>query len=144
MATFGKEAIKGLRECRAAFKALPDITKEALVDAAEETAEQVRAGAVRRVPVRFGFLRDHIEKKVNRKTGVARVGVTKGTATTPDGKTVEPSRYSHLVEFGSVNGSAQPFMIPAAEAEREPYLNRVRKAGKEIERDTAAIGLRFL
>jgi hypothetical protein len=39
------------------------------------------------------------------------------------------------VEFGTVNMSAEPFMIPSAESERMPYLQRCKAAGRHIERD---------
>jgi hypothetical protein len=35
-------------------------------------------------------------------------------------------------------------MIPATEAQAEPYLQRCRAAGSVIERNTAAIGMRNL
>ena len=141
---FGKEAVQGLAQARKAFKALPDIAREALADATDETAEYVRAAAVRRVPVRFGFLQKHIAKKVSRKTGVATVGIAKGQDTTPDGKRVDPSRYAHLVEFGSVHNEASHFMLNSLEEQRGPFLERCRKAGKTIEADTANVGSRFV
>lgn len=143
MAQFGKEAVKGLGALKRAFKALPDITREALLEATEETAEQVRAGAVRRVPVRYGFLRNHIDKMISRRTGVAKVGITKGRETRPDGVVAEPKRYAHLAEFGSIHNAPAHFMLNAAEEERLAYLDRCRKAGQAIERDMATIGSRF-
>jgi len=60
---------------------------------------------------------------------------------------IMPSRYGHLVEFGT-HGTrhwkggkstgvmpAHPFMIPAAEAERSRYLERCKGKAKEAERD---------
>jgi HK97 gp10 family phage protein len=136
------EAVRGLAQAKRAFKALPDIAREALGDATEETAIQIRAGAVRRVPVLYGFLRDHIAMRMSRRTGVAVVGTTRGTATTPDGKVVSPSLYGRFAEFGTVRHGAQPFMIPAAEEQRGPYLTRAKASGRVIEKDMAAIGLR--
>lgn len=141
---FDKSAIKGMAACRAAFKALPDVSREALADAVEETAIRIRAGAVSRVPVRYGFLRNHIDMRVNRKTGSGVVGVTKGAETTPDGHLANPRKYAHLVEFGTIHSEARPFMIPSAEEQRGPFLQRCKEAGKKIERDTATIGSRNL
>ena len=140
---FGNEAIKGLSQCRRAFKALPDIAKQAYADANEDTAEHIRAGAVRRVPVRYRFLQNAIVMRMNRKTGVAKVGVTNGASVTPDGKTVDPSKYAHFQEFGTEHHAAHPFMIPATEEQRGPHLQRSRQAGKTIERDMSAIGSRL-
>ncbi len=139
-----KYDVRGLAAAKAAFKALPDIAREAVADATEETAEQIRAGAVRRVPVLYGFLRDHIAKRMSRRTGIAVVGIEKGSATTPDGKTVYPSVYGRYAEFGTVHHPPHPFILPAAEEQRLPYLQRVKESGRIIERDMAAIGLRNL
>jgi hypothetical protein len=37
---------------------------------------------------------------------------------------------------------AEPFMLPAAKSQEQPYLERASRAGKEVERDMAAIGMR--
>jgi HK97 gp10 family phage protein len=134
------EAVKGLAQCRRAFKALPEITRNALADANEETAEHIRAGAVRRVPVRFAFLQRAITMRMNRKTGVATVGVARGQHVTPDGQMVDPARYAHFQEFGTEHHDAHPFMIPATEEQKGPHLQRVRAAGTQVERDMGAIG----
>lgn len=141
---FDNAAIKGMVACRAAFKALPDITREALADAVQETAAHIRLGAIFRVPVRYGFLRNHIDMRVDRKTGTGFVGVRKGAEVTPDGHLAQPTKYAHLVEFGTIHIEARPFMIPSAEEQRRPFLDRCKQSGKKIERDTATIGLRNL
>ena len=143
MANVGREAVRGLSGLRRAFKVLPDVVREALADATEETAERIRAGAVRRVPVRYGFLRDAIAMRMNRRTGMAKVGIEKVTRTSPDGAKTEPRRYAHLVEFGSEHNGAQPFMIPSAEEQRSPYLQRAKAAGTVIERDMSRVGVGF-
>lgn len=130
----------GMPAVRAAFKALPDIAKDALNDATEETAERIRAGAVQRVPVRYGFLSRFIAMRMSRKSGIARVGVLSGNVTTPSGQVVSPSNYGHFSEFGTVNEEARPFMLPAAEEQRGPYLSRAKATGPKIERDMSAIG----
>lgn len=37
---------------------------------------------------------------------------------------------------------AEPFMIPATESQKAPYLDRCKRSGKTIEQDAAAIGMR--
>ena len=140
----GREAVQGLAALKRQFKALPDVAREALADAAEETAIQVAAAARRRVPVRYGFLRDDIASTVSRTTGVAKVGLVKRVHMIPGGGPAKPSRYGHLVEFGTVQSEAQPFMLPSLEEQHGPYLQRAKAAGTTIERDMAAIGQRFL
>lgn len=135
--------VQRLREAKAAFNALPDIVREAMNDATEVTLERIRASAVQRVPVRYGFLRDRIKWKLNRKIGFGRVGISNEQATTPDGKTVYPSLYGKFAEFGTIHQHAHPFMAPAAEAEVNPHIQRCRDARSLIEKEAAAIGNRF-
>jgi len=139
-----RPSIKGMIAARKAFQALPDATREALFAATEETAARVQFAAKQRVKRRHGFLEQHIEKRVSKRSGFAAVGVTKGAETTPDGTRAEPWRYAHLVEFGGVRLHAQPFMIPAAEQEKAPFLARYKAAGAAIERNMANIGMRNL
>jgi hypothetical protein len=57
---------------------------------------------------------------------------------------VRPTKYGHLVEFGARGGKmrAAPFMLPATENQKAPYLDRCKRAGKVIEQQTSAIGAR--
>lgn len=57
-------------------------------------------------------------------------------------KLIKPSRYAHLIEFGTKKFEAEPFMIPAAKSQEQPLLQRMRAAGRDVEKDVAAIGLR--
>lgn len=136
------EAVRGVAAARRAFKALPAISREAIADATEDTAVHIRAGAVRRVPVRFGFLRNAIAMTMSRRTGVAKVGIQSSRHTTPDGKAVDPAAYGRFQEFGTEHHAAHPFMLPAAEAERAAYLYRCKTAGGTIEREMTTIGSR--
>lgn len=112
-------------------------------------------------------LLNHIKWKITKTNGVAVVGVTSGStvvnarpgvrrnvrvkgvlvrgrggsALTSDGaKMIRPSRYAHLIEFGRAKASAEPFMMPATQAQKEPHLQRWRAAGKQLERDMAGMG----
>jgi hypothetical protein len=170
---YGNEAVLGLKAAQAAFKALPDVARERLGDAAEDTAIRVLAGARRRVAShrRYGFLERYLDRSMNRTTGEARVGLPRRAAVIPGGaapgsartgvirrrgaatfdvygsgsaqgaRVVYPSKYAHLVEFGHGRGAgkssapAYPFMIPAAEAEKQSFLRACQEAGQKIERD---------
>ena len=67
---------------------------------AETVAAEIFVGAVMRAAVDTGFMRDHIEYRVDgRKFHI-----------------VSQAGYSAFVEFGTSKMAAQPFMIPSVEA----------------------------
>jgi HK97 gp10 family phage protein len=130
--------LEGLKAMRAAFKALPEVTRDRLNEATEKTAFSLLQRALALVPVLTGALKSKLNWTISRTTGIAKVGIEKGLVGDEN-----PALYGHLVEFGHAGphpAPAHPFMIPAAEAEREPYLDRCRDAGKNVERDMATIG----
>jgi HK97 gp10 family phage protein len=133
-----KYRIEGVAKAVKAFKALPEVTRLHLGDAAQKTAFAIGQRAKALVPVRTGALKSKIGSSYSKATGVAKAGIEKGAV----GDEI-PSRIGHLVEFGHAGPSPagpHPFMIPAAEAEREPFLDRCHRAGKEIERDLSQSG----
>jgi len=68
-----------------------------------------------------------------------------GSARTSKGaKLIRPQRYAHFVEFGTRKMPAEPFMIPAAKSQEQPYLDRCKARGPEIVKDMGAIGLRYV
>jgi HK97 gp10 family phage protein len=83
--------------------------------AARFSAEAIEAGAKSRVPVQSGSLRDSIH-----------------TVETDDGYMIVAGDsdvfYGHIVEHGSVNTAPRPFLIPAAEAERDHVDEHGRRA----------------
>jgi hypothetical protein len=147
---FNGAAVEGEREAIAAFKRLPDVSKEHLGDATDRTTFAILQRAGAKVRVRYGFLKRALDRNFNKKTGVGAVGIRKGAAyplpKAGDGNrrrrktTAYPGKYGHLVEFGGPKSRPYPFMVPAAEAEREPYLNRCREAGKKIEKSMEHVG----
>lgn len=159
--------IQGLREAKRAFQALPDVTREAMLSAVQTTASELARDAqvrIARAPsIRTRALYNAIAWKVTKTNGRAKVGVgtgsttyfniqtrkrqtIKGTFRARGGKNqlVRPDRYAHFVEFGTRKAPAKPFMIPAAESQKGPFLDRCRAAGRKIEQNTAAIGARSL
>ena len=111
-------------------------------------------------------LYDHVVWKINKNTGVATAGVTSGSTvvnvrpgvrknvrvkgiviagrggsalTSKGAKLIRPSRYAHLVEFGTVHFTAEPFQGPSAAAQVGPYLDRWRAAGRQLEREMAGL-----
>lgn len=125
--------IKGLKEAKAAFQAVPEVFRERLGDATETTVREIGRGAQGRLAaspsIRTRALYNAVAWSYSRKTGRGRVGIQRGT---------EAARRAHFIEFGTVNMDAEPFMIPAAETETQPFLSRVKAAGRDAERDLAA------
>ncbi len=122
-------------------------------EASQLTAFAIVQRAKANVAVRSGALRDKLGYSFDPRTGRAKVGIEKGTVIVAIGEggsalhskgaiSETPSHIGHLVEFGHADRTAgpHPFMIPAAEAERDLYLQRCRKSGGDIERDMASGG----
>lgn len=164
--------VRGLSQAKAAFQALPEIIRDRLLAATETTVREIARGAQARIlaspSVQTRSLYNHIGWTLSKTNGRGRVGVSAGSTSITVGgkrfrvkgiviagrggsaarsagaKVIRPSHYAHFVEFGSRKMRAEPFMMPSAEAEKGPYLDRCLRAGKEIERDMAAIGARTL
>ena len=76
----------------------------------------VNRAAKRLVPKRHGRLKKAIGVKVGKSSanGVSgRVYVRAGYEGTENGRQVDPRKYAHLVEFGTRNKKATPFMRKA-------------------------------
>lgn len=145
MARFDRASVRGLSQVRAAFKRVDPVMRTHLLEATDRTAMALAAKAKQKVRVRFGFLKQAIDWSISTRTGEARVGLVRGREfaipgrqSGTKGSVAIPSKYGHLQEFGSPNAGPSPFMMPAAESEREPYLQRCRNAGKNAERELAA------
>ena len=102
-----------------AFKSrLPEIAIELEVrlhEVAASAAEMIAESARERVPVASGRLRDaiHVEKT---ETGASVVAGDR------------EAFYGHIIEHGSRNAPAHPFLIPAAEAVHPELLSLAREA----------------
>lgn len=140
--------VRGIIAARKAFQALPQVMRDQFNEATEDTAFALAADARQRVAVDTGTLRDHIGHTFSKRSGFAKVGVRPGrvavagaggsSLTSHGARLLEPRKYAHLVEFGSVYVTAQPFMTPAAEGQRVHYARRLRDAGKRGERQMAS------
>ena len=164
--------VQGLREAKAAFQALPEITRDRLLNATTKTVEMIAFHAKMRLlaspSIRTRSLYNAIAWRVTKTNGRGRVGVTSGqtrmvvggkrirvkgiviagrggsASTAAGAKVIRPSRYAHLVELGTRHSKAEPFMLPAAESQKDPYLRRCQAEGTAIERDVSKIGMRTL
>ena len=140
---FDRGAVRGMAAVRRSFKNVVPVMQEELGTATRETGKAIKARAQERVPVRLGYLKKAIAFRYSKRSGVGRVGIKKqkigvqgtgGSAERRHGaRVIYPTRYAHLVEFGTTHSRAQPFMLPSVEAEREPYLTRAKAAGARAE-----------
>jgi HK97 gp10 family phage protein len=131
--------VSGLEAGKANVARIPDVFRERMADATEITAKEIARGAQARIAaspsVRTRHLLNAVMAKMNRRTGRAKVGISSDTMTLAGGRVDIPSKRAHFVEFGTVHMPAEPFMIPAADAQKGPYLNRCTHAGALAERD---------
>lgn len=165
--------VRGLAEAKAAFQALPEAMRNRCNAATDLTGREVVRLAKARIlaspSVRTRALLNNIAFKLNEQTGRGKAGVTSGSTsgffaagTGVAGELrrrrikgviakvgnrqalLKPSRYAHFVEFGTRHNAAEPFMIPAAEQQKQPYLARIQAAGRLVEQDLAHVGSRNL
>lgn len=163
------EHVRGLREAKAAFQALPEIVRDRMLAATETTVREIARNAQAKLAsspsIQTRSLYNHIAWRVTKTNGRGRVGVSSGSTTvtlasgkrfrvkgiviagrggsalkSAGAKVIRPSHYAHMVEFGTRKMKDEPFMLPSAEAEKQPFLQRCIAAGKNIEQDMAAIG----
>lgn len=158
--------IQGLREAKAQFQRLPEVVRDHLNGATEISvkaiARQAQATIQASPSIDTRALYDHIGWAMNWKAGRGSAGVRRATtsyrsysgarlrrvkglvrasARAKKGYVVDqPASRAHFVEFGTPKMRAEPFMIPAAEAQKGPYLERAMRAGKGIERDMSTVG----
>lgn len=88
--------------------------------AVKEAAERVAQDARQRAPVQTGALRDSIRAE---RTDAAQYTVIAGD---------KDAFYAPFVEFGTSRTAPRPFMVPAAEANRDTARRLVRDALKGL------------
>lgn len=81
--------------------------------AVAETARAVADAAKGRVPVDTGALQASIQ--------AASAGASYQWVVTAN------TAYALFVEYGTGNGPAQPYMVPSAESEQNPFLDRMSR-----------------
>lgn len=103
---------------------IPKKVQAQLETAMTESAALIVAGARLRVPVETGELRDTIHQTKVRegKRGGLYVAITAGERTKNNYNT------ARIVEFGTVDTPAQPFLLPSYRANRKRATRRMRKA----------------
>lgn len=154
--------VLGLSQAKAAFQKLPEVSREQFNKATWATLSEIKriaqANILSSPSVRTRALYNAVAFTLNEKSGQGRVGLTPGstriTVPSASGKgrsvrvkgilvagrggsalrsqgarLIRPTKYGHLVEFKH----NEPFMVPAAKAQTQPYLERMRAAGRAIE-----------
>lgn len=155
--------VRGLREAKAAFQAVPEAMRKELNIATRDTVKAVTARAraiLQSSPsIQTRNLYNAVSFTMNDKNGRGKAGIANVTSTVSQqpgrvgkatvrvkgivipgktggalgGRLDKPSRRAHFVEFGTRKMPAEPFMIPATEAEKGPYLSRCQAAGRRAE-----------
>lgn len=118
-------SLTGMDALQRALKTAPDLVKDLASDAVLKTAFATAQRARALVPVRTGALKAAITSAATATNG--RVGLSGG----------EAAFYWRFVEFGTRYMPARPFMRPAADAEADDYVARIRDIGPKLERDLA-------
>ena len=116
--------VQGISELRRALvDVLPKKVRANLEVAMTEGAALIAAGARLRVPVDMGDLRKSIRVSniYTSKRGALVIRISAGEPT-PDGYNT-----ARLVEFGTKDMVAQPFMLPSQRANRKRAERRMRK-----------------
>lgn len=120
-------SLDGFGPLQRALKAAPDVVRNYASSAVATSAFAVAQRARSLVPVATGTLKREIESSrvVGGLTG--RVGIASAAGS-----------YWRFVEFGTIRMPARPFFRPAAEAESEAFIQRMRSIGSKLERDLSA------
>src|SRR6185503_2200762 len=159
--------IQGLREAKAAFQAMPQVVRDRLnaatVTTISEIARHAKAHLLSSPSIRTRSLYNAVAFVMNEKNGRGKVGIANVTTTMSVGgkkvrvkglivagkggsaltsagaKRIIPRQYATKVELGTRFMKAEPFMMPAVESQKQPYLERCQARGKDIEKDLSAI-----
>jgi phage protein, HK97 gp10 family len=127
-------SLTGMEGLQRALKTAPDLVKAGAADAVLKTGFAIAQRARALVPVRTGDLKDHIASASRGTSG--RVGMGPGGR-----RKTKPSVYWRYVEFGTRHMPARPFFRPATDAEAIGYVDRLRRVGRDLERDLSASSL---
>lgn len=95
--------VTGLKEARAAFRRLPDVVRERMADATEQSCTRLLSDARRRVAPhrRYGFLERYLAQSINRKSGEGRVGLPRVAAVIPAGASPSDTRTAVIRRKGA-------------------------------------------
>lgn len=109
-----KASLQGIGKFRTAFNAIRTRQTGAIKEAVKLSALSIEATAKQLCPVDTGRLRSSIHHEITAFGFNATVGTN-----------VE---YAPFIEFGTARQRAQPYLFPAAEAERTAFLRNIKAA----------------
>jgi HK97 gp10 family phage protein len=119
--------VLGDKELLREFGKLEDKFKRRLLRPAIRVGLTPVVNAVKKnVPVDDGFLREEIKKHVSKRGAWGRVYVDNGEWTDSNGKKKKPSKYAHLVEFGTKHKAPHSFMRAGQEASRNQAFRKIQ------------------
>jgi len=119
--------LEGFESLQRALARAPEAVKPYATSALTAAAYSIASRAKSLVPVNTGTLRSAITYNVARAGLSAGVGLEKSD--------FEDTGYWRFVEFGTKHMPARPFFRPAAEAERDAFVQRMKAIGPKLERD---------
>lgn len=119
--------LDGFDAFRNVMRAAPEVVRAHASQAVAASTFAIAQRARALVPVATGELRRSIESSHVTNSLNGRVGTNTRAAF-----------YWRFVEFGTVTQSARPFFRPAAEAESNAFVARMRAIGPRLERDLSS------
>lgn len=131
--------LKGFRELTAKLDQLKRSVRNRILRKAVTAAAGIVVNAAKAAcPVETGQLRKSIGKRIKtyRRTGVVVgiVGPRTGFKNATTGR--NPTKYSHLVEFGSATSAAKPFLRPAFDGNQSACLQKMAEViEQELEQE---------
>ncbi|RJP21673.1 MAG: hypothetical protein C4529_07030 [Deltaproteobacteria bacterium] len=131
MPSINDKIVLNFRDVRRRLEDLPKkVVSKVVRRAVYAGATVIRDAARAKVPVDTGALKRSIVAKANTKKGgeiSATVGVARKKFAKGKRAGKSPRRYAHLVEFGSANNPAQPFLRPAMDTKIDAVIEATRK-----------------
>ncbi len=119
--------IEGMGAAIRQFRKAPGVARTYLAQAVQVTEISARSKVAAAAPRRTGALAHAV---TSRSTGLkASISIEGGEIY---GQT--PSVYWRFVEFGTSRVPARPFIRASADAEQNPFIDRVKQAGARMER----------
>ena len=130
--------LEGFESVLKALRNVPKVTRAVMVDVVGTSKAVLALRVQAAAPVDLGALRSKIVPSP-RKGVMGFVAVEAGEAF---GR--EPSIYVYMQEFGTEAQTAKPFIRPTAEQFGHTFIENVKRAGPQIERDMTTVGGRNL
>lgn len=136
MSSIVKFKMTGLDELDKAVKKLPDrIQKRVLSGALRAGGRIMQKDAKARVPVKTGKLKKSIKVMSGKSNPNAPIGVANAVVFVG-----VQAAHGHLIEFGTKNVTAKPFLRPAFDSTQEAVLTAIgNKLAEGIIKETAKL-----